>query len=457
MVRVVHGRAGRTCRGVQQLGRPVLLAAQTQRQADLTGVFHAQAEPHPKIRAEDLGAEQVHGGPLVGQNEGDRGRPAALGDRVDGLQRRAAAAGDQLGVFVNDHHQGRGGRGGSQLAPAKAAQLAHACIQDGDGGHQELPGVDGGGGHPAKAGPPGAELGAAGGDQLADHDVEQHRLARSSGPHDQGVLVGERHRDWVAGLPDPGMQRPVDRPGLRAGPGDRGGVRVAFHHPHQHLAGAAGSSSRRTEWGRTSNADSSASRWRMASAMVCPGRSSSLAVQPNGLVVRWLRVVPASPARPAPGCAAWADSVGRGGLAAQNHRANPANPATGMVYCQLTRPMVQATASVQLTMRPGQPSTGHRIAAIARARPANSTRLGSNSSANSTARTLTKAMRCQRGRVWRCQRRSWSGPDRPTAGPRTATTGRCRGRLGGRRGISRCLWAWVVLLDGQRARRPPLP
>ena len=30
--------------------------------------------------------------------------------------------------------------------------------------------------------------------------------------------------------------------------------------------------------------------------MVCPGRSSSLAVQPNGVVVTWLIVVPASPA-----------------------------------------------------------------------------------------------------------------------------------------------------------------
>jgi hypothetical protein len=99
----------------------------------------------------------------------------------------------------------------------------------------------------------------------------------------------------------------------------------------------------------------------------------------------------------------------------QNQRANPASPAKGMVCCQPTRPMVQEIASVQLTMRPGQPSTGHRIAAIARARPANSTRLGSNSSANSTARTLTKLMRCQRGRVCRCQRRSWSGP-RPVAG-----------------------------------------
>jgi hypothetical protein len=64
-------------------------------------------------------------------------------------------------------------------------------------------------------------------------------------------------------------------------------------------------------------------------------------------------------------------------------------------------------------MRPGQPSTGHRIAAIARPRPANSTRLGSNHSANNTARTLTKPMRCQRGRIRRCQRRSWSGPRPP--------------------------------------------
>jgi hypothetical protein len=88
-----------------------------------------------------------------------------------------------------------------------------------------------------------------------------------------------------------------------------------------------------------------------------------------------------------------------------------------MVCCQPTRAMVQATASVQLTMRPGQPSTGHRIAAIARARPANSTRLGSNKSANSTARPLTKPMRCQRGRIRRCQRRSWSGPRPADGGP----------------------------------------
>src|SRR4029450_13466902 len=110
-------------------------------------------EPTPQMGAEELGAEQVHGGPLVGQDEGDRGRPAALGDRVDRLQRRAAAAGDQLGVLVNEHPQGGGGRRGTQLTPATSAQLAHARIQDGDGGQQQLLGIGGGGGDPAKAGP----------------------------------------------------------------------------------------------------------------------------------------------------------------------------------------------------------------------------------------------------------------------------------------------------------------
>jgi hypothetical protein len=61
-----------------------------------------------------------------------------------------------------------------------------------------------------------------------------------------------------------------------------------------------------------------------------------------------------------------------------------------MVCCQPTSAAVQPSTSVQVMMRPGQPSTGHRMAAIARPRPANSTRLGSKCSANSTARTLTK-------------------------------------------------------------------
>jgi hypothetical protein len=72
------------------------------------------------VATQDVGAERLHGRPLVGQDEGDCGCPAPLGDRVDGLQRRAAAAGDQLGVLVDDDDQGRGGQRGCQLAQASA-------------------------------------------------------------------------------------------------------------------------------------------------------------------------------------------------------------------------------------------------------------------------------------------------------------------------------------------------
>ena len=41
-------------------------------------------------------------------------------------------------------------------------------------------------------------------------------------------------------IPVEDSQRPTDGSGLGAGPGDRGGMGVAFHHPQQHLAGGAG-------------------------------------------------------------------------------------------------------------------------------------------------------------------------------------------------------------------------
>jgi hypothetical protein len=95
-----------------------------------------------------------------------------------------------------------------------------------------------------------------------------------------------------------------------------------------------------------------------------PGGRPSLAPQPSTSG----RAPSVSLLRSTAGSSAWAGSTGRGGLAAQNQRANPVSPAKGIVCCQPTRSTVQEVASVQVMMRPGQPSTGHRMAAIARRR-----------------------------------------------------------------------------------------